>query len=115
MTKELSIKVIPFSGKLEDWETWEEKILAWACRMKYKDLLIGKDTNVVVPKSTKTNLSSYEKLIKELNLQAYEDLILSINTSTNPGKVACSLDKSTKVKGEYDDGDWIKAFLKFGR
>ena len=109
-TKELSIKVIPFSGKQEDWETWEEKFLARARRMKYKDLLTGKDSTVVVPKSTATTLTADEKLIEELNIQAYEDLILSIDTSTDPGKVAFSLVKSTKVKGEYDDGDCIKAW-----
>ena len=47
-----------------------------------------KDKNVEVPKSSNTNLSAAEKSIEELNIQAYEDLILSINTSTDPGKVA---------------------------
>ena len=49
MTDLSAIRVIPFSGKCDEWPTWSEKFLAKAKRFGFKDVLLGK---VMIPKST---------------------------------------------------------------
>jgi hypothetical protein len=43
---EKSLKLIPFSGKSEDWRMWSRKFLARAVVKKYREILLGE---VVVP------------------------------------------------------------------
>jgi hypothetical protein len=39
----VSIRVIPFTGKKEDWPIWSVKFLAPARCKGYRDVLLGKD------------------------------------------------------------------------
>jgi hypothetical protein len=41
MTDVSTIRVIPFSGKVDEWPVWSEKFLAKAKRYGFKDLLQG--------------------------------------------------------------------------
>jgi gag-polypeptide of LTR copia-type len=97
-----AIRVILFSGKHNDWFDWEEKFLARAKRKGLKALYIGKPEDV--PVTSKTNLTSDEAKLVELNEIAYSELIMSIDTSTAAGKVAFGLVKASKSK-DYPDGN----------
>ena len=102
---ETSIKVIQFSGKTKDWAIWEEKFLAKAKRMGFKDVLLGK---VIIPKSTEildeTVEGDKKKIkIRELNDLGYSELILSFADS-EAGNVAFQYVRNSKSK-EYEDGN----------
>ena len=119
MSKDIkSIRVIEFSGKTSDWEGWSEKFLARGKRKEYKKILLGK---VRVPTQ-----SEYEKAIEDnnkekikigdLNEEAFEDIILSINHTSNEGKVAFSLVRNCKTD-EYPEGNcklaWDRLVAKY--
>jgi hypothetical protein len=42
MTDLTTIRVIPFSRKVDEWPIWSEKILSKAKRYGFKDVLVGK-------------------------------------------------------------------------
>jgi tellurite resistance-related uncharacterized protein len=48
MTDLITIRVIPFYGKSEEWPTWSEKFLAKARCYGFNDVLLGK---VRIPKT----------------------------------------------------------------
>jgi hypothetical protein len=48
----VSIRVISFTGKKEDWPIWSVKFLARARRKGYRDVLLGKS----LPRQTLMNL-----------------------------------------------------------
>ena len=58
-----TIRVIPFSGKGEDWNRWSKTYLATATAKGYRDILKREDPNAEIDVN--------------LNIQAYNDLILS--------------------------------------
>ena len=112
-----SIRVLEFTGKIEDWEGWSVKFLERGKRLGYKKLLLGRK----IPTE-----SEYEKAVTdkdkptvkrgEINEQAYEDIILSINHISGQGKVAFSLVKSC-VSDEYPEGNcklaWDRLVAKY--
>jgi hypothetical protein len=110
-TKEISMKVIPFSGKKLDFVAWEEKFLAGARRKGYKEVILGREK---IPKDGVVLSSAKEEdkediRITEKNEFAYSDLILSIDTTTSAGKVAFNLVRNSK-SDDYPDGNSAAAF-----
>ena len=105
--KEKSIRIIEFSGKKTDWDSWSEKFLSRGKRKGYKKLLVSTGTTPGVDKiptqeeydeALEGDDDLDKKIVKlgELNELAYEDLILSINTNSSMGKVAFGLVKNAK-------------------
>ena len=93
----MSIKIIPFSGKKEDWDIWEEKFLARASRKGYRRITEVDETDIPEEGIPEQELSLEECSIRRGNKLFYEDLILSIDSSENSGKIAFRLVKSCKT------------------
>ena len=110
-----SIKVIPFSGKKDDWSVWSIKFLARANRKGYKDMLTGKEA---IPKDSEEPEASEPQGVKDeykrkrgLNETAYEDLILCINGDTPTGRVAFQCVKGSKTS-DIEEGDSALAWKR---
>jgi hypothetical protein len=97
--------------KKADWSIWEIKFLARARKKGFKDLITGK-VQWILP-DPDGDLTEEEESLREkirmLNVEAFEDLTLSIDTSTNYGKIAFDLIKSTITK-DCPDGNAVKAW-----
>jgi hypothetical protein len=81
---ETSIKVIKFSGKKQDWITWQVKHLARASRKGYRDVLDG---TLKIPTATEEALLDPSKDTDKIKLvaknkEAYSDLVLSMMDGT---------------------------------
>ena len=85
MSELRSIRVIPFSGKSEDWNRWSKTFLATATAKGYREVL--KPSNPA------------KKADSELNVQMYNDLILSCQEEIIFGIVDESVSK------DFPDGD----------
>jgi hypothetical protein len=118
MTDFSAIRVLNFSGRKEEWPSWNEKFLAKAKRSGIKDLLLGK---VEIPTSLdvideKTEEGKKLLRIADLNEIAFIELILSIDVSNSNGKIAFGIVKSCKSK-EFEDGNaalaWDKVKKKY--
>ena len=70
-----AIRIIPFSGKDEDWRMWSQKFQGRARLKKYKGVLTG-DT-VVPAHDESVSANSKEGKAREANDNAYTDLLLS--------------------------------------
>ena len=110
---EKSIRIIPFNGKKEDWNIWQEKFLARARMLGYKNILKGK---VTAPKDGEeldgsTDEGKMKLKLREANENAYEGLLLSITTKTRDGEVAFGIIIGCKSE-EYSDGN---AYLAWKR
>jgi hypothetical protein len=110
---ETSIKVIKFSGKNQDWITWQVKHLARASRKGYRDVLDG---TVKIPTVTEeasldpTNDADKIKLVAK-NKEAYSDLILSMMDGTPHGNVAFEIVRQA-VSADYPNGDAADAMTR---
>ena len=94
LNKEKSIRIIEFSGKKTDWDSWSEKFLLHGKQKGYKKLLVSTGTTPGVDKipmqeEYKSALEEDEDLNKKI-----VNLILLINTSSSVGKVAFGLVKN---------------------
>ena len=85
MSELKTIRVIPFSGKSEDWNRWSKTFLATATVKGYREVLKPSDPT--------------KKANPELNVQVYNDLILSCQEDITFGIV----DES--ISTDYPDGD----------
>jgi hypothetical protein len=88
----VSIRVIPFTYKKEDWPFWSVKFLARAHCKGYRDVLLGKvialsDADEHAATGTQAEKDAYNKG-RELNDFACEEMVLCIDGTTKPGKVA---------------------------
>jgi gag-polypeptide of LTR copia-type len=113
MTDFSAIRVLNFSGRKEEWPSWNEKFLAKAKRSGIKDVLLGK---VEIPSSLdvideKTEEGKKLLRIADLNEIAFTELILSIDVSNSHGKIAFGILKSCKSK-EFEDGNAALAWEK---
>ena len=118
--KEKSIKIIEFSGKYRDFPFWEPKWLARASRKKYKPLITGKkaipsmiDYDTAVAKDETQRSPDEKAIVKwyELGMDAYDDLLMSMNSTTDSGKVAFMTVKNSKTV-ENPEGDAHKAWKR---
>ena len=86
---ETSIKVVMFDGKQLSWVSWEEKFLARASKMGYRDLLSGEKSSVVPKKIDVDNADPDDdegkKVLenKRMNISVYSDLMLSMDSSSH--------------------------------
>ena len=106
MTDFSDIRVLNFSGRKEEWPSWNEKFLANAKRSGIMDVLLGK---IKIPTSLdvideKTEEGKKLLRIADLNEIAFTELILSIDVSNSNGKIAFGIVKSCKSK-EFEDGN----------
>ena len=85
MTDIKAIRVIPFSGKTEDWNRWSKTFLANATARGHREVLKPADPNKPADAA--------------LNIQVYNDLILSCQDDITFGIV----DES--ISTEFPDGD----------
>ena len=101
MSEEKAIRIIPFSGKKNDWRQWSRKFLAIAHRRGFKEYLDGTKTI--------TSTSSADEIQK--NTQAYNEMLLAMSDDVSFGLV----DESTTTL--CPDGDaklaWTKLQSKF--
>jgi predicted nucleic acid-binding protein len=100
MTDFSAIWVVNFSGRKEEWPSWNEKFLDKAKRSGIKDVLLGK---VEIPSSLevideKTEEGKKLLRIADVNEIAFMELILSIDVSNSNGKIAFRIVKSCKSK-----------------
>jgi hypothetical protein len=84
--------------------TWSEKFLAKANFSGIKDMLLGK---VLIPKSSevldeKTDEGKKMFRIIDLNEMAFTELVLSIDVSSNSGKIAFGIVKRCKTNDNED-------------
>jgi hypothetical protein len=107
---EVSIKVIQFSGKREDFKPWFEKFKARGKRRGYKDHYLKKAGDIPITTydiDNDTSTSDDEKKalqkLKEENENAFHELLLLMDTSTVEGKLAFKLVMSSKTT-DYEDG-----------
>ena len=63
MSEIKSIRIIPFSGKSEDWNRWSKTFLATATAKGYREVLKPSDPAL--------------KADPELNVQVYNDLVVT--------------------------------------
>jgi gag-polypeptide of LTR copia-type len=113
MTDFSAIWVLNFSGRKEEWPSWNEKFLAKAKRSGIKDVLLGK---VEIPTNLhlideKTEEGKKLLRIADLNEIAFTELILSIDVSNSNGKIAFGIVKTFKSK-EFEDGNAALAWEK---
>jgi gag-polypeptide of LTR copia-type len=113
MTDLNTIIVIPFCGKVNEWQIWSEKFLAKAKKYGFKDVLVGK---LSIPKADEeydevSDLGKKMSRSIELNEIAYTELILSIEVKTSSGKIAFNIVKGCKSK-DYPDGNAASACEK---
>ena len=80
-----TIRVIPFSGKEEDWNRWSKTFLATATAKGYREVIKPTDATIMAD--------------EELNIMVYNDLILSCQEDVSFGII----DES--VSEDFPDGD----------
>ena len=83
-----TIRIIPFSGKEEDWNRWSKTFLATATVKGYKDVLIPVDDD--------------EDAELEDNIVAYNDLILSCQEDISFGIIDSPFPKLSPTETQ----DW---------
>ena len=101
MSKEKAIRIIPFSGKKNDWRQWSRKFLAIAHRRGFKEYLDGTKTITLT--------SSAEEIQK--NTQAYNEILFAMSDDVSFGLV----DESTTELCPDSDAKlaWTKLQSKF--
>ena len=98
------MKNLPFDGKTENWELWEEKFLGRAFDRGYDNILDGSlripRESEIIPSDTKGDL---QQTGLQMNKKAYADLV-GCMMNTKEAKVAFRLIKNTKTS-EYPRGN----------
>jgi hypothetical protein len=110
---ETSIRIILFSGKRDEWETWKEKFLVRASIRGYEDLITGEEE---IPKThdidgTKRILTKEEEALHDSNLKGYQDLIMSIECTSSAGKIAFAMVTGSKTQ-ENPKGSVRAAYVR---
>ena len=105
---EKSYRVLPFSGKHDDWHMWSRKFLARAKLKKYKDVLTGLEEVPGIDEEidVTTKGGKIKTLARTANDIAYNNLLLSCSDEVSFGAV----DEALTIK--LPDGDAAKAWAK---
>jgi len=80
-----TLKIVPFSGKKEDWNRWSKTFLAASTVRGYREVIKPEDPTIVAD--------------PKLNIQAYSDLMMSCEDEVSFGVI----DES--VSTDFPDGD----------
>jgi hypothetical protein len=110
---ETSIKVIKFSGKKQDWITWQGKHLARVARKGYREVFEGTEIVPTISEEASldpTNDGDKNKLVAD-NKEADSDLILSMMDGTPHGNVAFDIVRQA-VSADYPNGDAADAMAR---
>ena len=105
-TKEKTIRIIPFSGKEEDWRMWSRKFLARAKVQEYKEILTGtkKAPAAGTTIDESTDQGKTQKKLQIANEKAYNDLLLSCEEEVSFGAV------DEAITTSFPDGDAHQAW-----
>ena len=105
-TKEKTIRIIPFSGKEDDWRMWSRKFLARARVQEYKDILTGtkKAPAAGTTIDESTTVGKEQKKLQLANEKAYNDLLLSCEEEVSFGAV------DEAISTSFPDGDAHQAW-----
>jgi gag-polypeptide of LTR copia-type len=112
---EQTIRIIAFTGKKDDWECWKDKFHARAIIKGYEGLLTGEEAapKTHLPTGVKRSLiTAEEKVLIDENQKGFVDLILSMDTTTEAGKMALKLVMGTKTDKELPGGSLRVAYLR---
>jgi hypothetical protein len=108
--------VLNFSGKKEEWPTWNE-ILSQGQVIWFERCFLGPGTDTEnqdpVDERTKEGKKKIE-IVDFFYEMAFTKLILSIDAASSAGKFAFGIVKSCKSK-EYVDGDAALAWEKLSK
>ena len=99
MSEEKAIRIIPFSGKKNDWRQWSRKFLAVAYRRGFKGYLYGTSTGTITLTSTAEEIQT--------NTQAYNEMLLAMTDDVSFGLV----DESTSTLCPDGDAQMVWAKL----
>jgi hypothetical protein len=115
-TGEKSIRVILFSGQKKEWTIWKAKFLARSNKKPYRYVFNDKDNELKVKVAETTTITDQDgKVITQgpsvedkqeilnnmvQNADAYDDLLLSMDSSTNHGRIAFNIVR----RATYTDG-----------
>jgi gag-polypeptide of LTR copia-type len=107
-----STKLIPFTGKVEDWESWKTKFQARAMLRGYEGIPMGDDE---APKThsasgVKKTLTPEDKELVNANQRGFVDRNLSMD-NTGAGKIALKIVMGTKTDPELPGGSLRTAYL----
>jgi hypothetical protein len=96
----ITIRVIAFCEKVDEWPIWSERFLAKSRRSGFKDLLLRKLSIPTVDDEIGKVTESGKKMsvIIELNEIVCTELILLIDVKTSSGNFAFNLIKGCKSK-----------------
>ena len=107
-----------FSGKKEDYATWNIKYGARSAMKGFRKLIEpNKDSRWVLRKqsqiATETDVATktLDEKIQEMNAKGFNDLLLSIDTSTSEGEVAFMMVVECR-DDDYPEGNLAQAFDK---
>jgi len=95
---QLSIRVLPFSGKESEWRMWSRKFLATASARGYKEVLEPRNPNIDA--STDDNDKAYNDLILLVNDEVTFGIVDEANSVTHKNgdaRIAWS-----KLKKKYE-------------
>ena len=95
-----AIRVIPFSGKTEDFNMWKMKFLSRAKNHGFKDVLTGTTT---IPKESETLDENYPKdepkiQARKMNEIAMEELLCSVSDPVSHGALKCHVPKTSQME-----------------
>jgi len=101
-----AIRVIPFSGKAEDFNMWKMKFLSRAKNSGFKDVLTGTTTILKASDTLDENDPNDKPKIQawKMNEIAMEELLCSVSDPVSHGALKCSHTK------DIPDGDSSKAW-----
>ena len=113
---DVNIRVVPFSGKKDEWEDWKDKFMVKAAMNKYDGIINGDDK---VPDThdkdgVKKTLKPEEQTLVDLSKKGFYELVLSINHKTPEGKLAFDVVKGTKTT-ENPAGNLYDAVLRLDK
>lgn len=113
-TTEVSMKLVPFSGKKEDWDSWLFGFESRSSHYKYDVILSGEETSPTFQEYKAINPSTTDEaekkklLLYRLNGLAFSHLASSMDNSKSPAKIATSILRSCRSE-QFPKGNAFEA------